>query len=71
MLPWVSQTCLLSVQEVQTKEIKNGRLAMVAFVGFIIQAQATGQVPATPLHFYLSPVHFYLQSMSNTTAGHF
>jgi hypothetical protein len=32
------------MQELQTKEIKNARLAMVAFVGFIIQAQATGQV---------------------------
>jgi light-harvesting complex I chlorophyll a/b binding protein 4 len=36
------------MQEVQTKEIKNGRLAMVAFVGFIIQAQATGQVLPSP-----------------------
>jgi light-harvesting complex I chlorophyll a/b binding protein 4 len=32
------------VQELQTKEIKNARLAMVAFVGFIVAAQATGQV---------------------------
>eukprot|EP00242_Pyramimonas_sp_CCMP2087_P004387 CAMPEP_0198202554 /NCGR_PEP_ID=MMETSP1445-20131203/5730_1 /TAXON_ID=36898 /ORGANISM="Pyramimonas sp., Strain CCMP2087" /LENGTH=270 /DNA_ID=CAMNT_0043873537 /DNA_START=39 /DNA_END=851 /DNA_ORIENTATION=- len=29
----------------QTKEIKNGRLAMVAFVGFTIQAQALGEGP--------------------------
>ena len=34
----------LAVQELQTKEIKNARLAMVAFVGFIVSAQATGQV---------------------------
>ena len=33
-----------AVQELQTKEIKNARLAMVAFVGFIVAAQATGQV---------------------------
>lgn len=35
---------LLGLQELQTKEIKNARLAMVAFVGFIVAAQATGQV---------------------------
>ena len=54
----VSETLLLGEQEVQTKEIKNGRLAMVAFVGFIIQAQATGQVSATPCFFNcLLPTH--------------
>ena len=36
------------MQELQTKEIKNARLAMVAFVGFIVAAQATGQVMDTP-----------------------
>ena len=36
------------MQELQTKEIKNARLAMVAFVGFIVAAQATGQVMRTP-----------------------
>ena len=38
---------LPGVQELQTKEIKNARLAMVAFVGFIVAAQATGQVMRT------------------------
>lgn len=33
------------LKSLQTKEIKNGRLAMVAFAGFTIQAQALGQGP--------------------------
>ncbi len=28
------------------KEIKNGRLAMIAFTGFVAQHAATGKVPA-------------------------
>ena len=40
--------CDPGMQELQTKEIKNARLAMVAFVGFIVAAQATGQVMHTP-----------------------
>jgi light-harvesting complex I chlorophyll a/b binding protein 4 len=38
----------------QTKEIKNGRLAMVAFVGFTIQAQALGEGPLASLKDHLA-----------------
>jgi light-harvesting complex I chlorophyll a/b binding protein 4 len=41
-------------KELQTKEIKNGRLAMVAFVGFVLQAQATGQGPLASLKSHIS-----------------
>ena len=36
-------------EEKKLKEIKNGRLAMVAFVGFIAQHAATGKGPIAAL----------------------
>lgn len=42
------------MKTMQTKEIKNGRLAMVAFAGFTIQAQALGEGPVESLKQHLS-----------------
>lgn len=40
--------------DLQTKEVKNGRLAMVAFVGFVFAAQTTGKGPLGALGAHLS-----------------
>merc|ERR1719463_953804 len=36
-------------KDLQTREIKNGRLAMIAFVGFVIQAQTCGLGPISSM----------------------
>eukprot|EP00199_Chlamydomonas_sp_CCMP681_P005355 CAMPEP_0119105966 /NCGR_PEP_ID=MMETSP1180-20130426/3788_1 /TAXON_ID=3052 ORGANISM="Chlamydomonas cf sp, Strain CCMP681" /NCGR_SAMPLE_ID=MMETSP1180 /ASSEMBLY_ACC=CAM_ASM_000741 /LENGTH=248 /DNA_ID=CAMNT_0007091169 /DNA_START=16 /DNA_END=762 /DNA_ORIENTATION=+ len=58
-------------QEYKVKEIKNGRLAMLAFVGFIAQHKATGKSPIDNLSEHLAAPFKVTFATNGVSVPHF
>ena len=53
------------IEELKLKEIKNARLAMLAWVGFVVQAQATGMGPIACWKMHLAKIEEHTSELQS------